>query len=67
VIDQKTIFYRDGDYIYNSFDGKKSYRIVAELETGFLVVYHAYFETAVGAEIKFINNATVGKKQVTKL
>lgn len=60
---QPKAYYREGEILHSIFDNKPFKRIIAEVNGGFLVVYHAYFETALGTQVEFVSNKVIGVKQ----
>lgn len=70
AIQNPKCYYRDDDYLYLIYNDEINKRVVAEVEGGLLVIWHAYYETAIGTQIEFVSNNVIGKrktKKVTKL
>ena len=63
-------YYREGDTLHSIRDDKPFKRIVAEVEGGFLTIYHSNYEFALGTSVEFVSENTVGSranKKPTKL
>lgn len=56
-------YYREGDILHSIYDNRPFKRIIAEVDGGFLTVYHAYFESAVGTQVEFVSDKVIGTKQ----
>ena len=61
---------KDGQYLYTVYGDKKAKRIIAEVEGGYLTIFHEYFDSALGSSVEFVSSNEVGERKeegVTKL
>lgn len=61
------VYYKDGDYLHLISNDERNKRIIAEVEGGYLTIYHSYYDNAISVSVEFVNNNSVGSRQTTKV